>query len=45
MKQVKVSNPKLQKLLDSIHGWKEVALVAFAWAIVIALAFAAHKMP
>lgn len=27
MKQVKVSNPQHQKLLDRVTGWKEVALV------------------
>ena len=28
MKKVVVTNPQLQKRLDAITGWKEVALVA-----------------
>ena len=36
MKQFKVANPKLQKLLDGINGWKEVPLCVILWAIAIA---------
>jgi hypothetical protein len=41
MKQLKLKNARLQKLADSIHGWKEVALlvitfVALAIAVLIA---------
>lgn len=36
MKRVKVANPKLQKFLDGITGWKEIALCVILWSIAIA---------
>ena len=44
MKQLKVRNPKLQRVLDYFTGWKEVALVIGVWIIAILLVVWATKV-
>jgi len=43
MKQIKVSNPKLQKFLDGITGWREWLIVAFFVALAIISVWLASK--
>ena len=46
MKQLKVKNPKLQKLLDRLSGWPEWVIVALAWALALLVVYiAAHYHP
>jgi len=48
MKQIKVRNPKLQRRLDALTGWREVLLVVLsvaATAAIVALAFKYKILP
>lgn len=40
MKQIKVKNPKLQRVLDGIKPWH----IAVAWAIAIVMVYLATKL-